>query len=191
QPLREPGFCQQAPGFLIVARFARLWRVWEPYEGFSSPGRSRMDGSGSQLGRHFLTKEAHGIVKAFWGHQAPHIRLHEDSRKTKLLLEFSQAVGNSVRRPIDQAILERGLVREVRQVLGALGAQFTTKSAGGLQQTLTDAIVIAHRTFPWLRESPVLVRRDVDAHPQHHVTVTKMAGCPPGLPVLGNGSCDL
>jgi len=84
------------------------------------------------LGPHFLTEEAHGIVEALWSHQAPHVRLHEDSRKTQLIPQLSQAIGDGVWRPLDQAILERRLIRQVGQVLGPLGAQFTTKRAGRL-----------------------------------------------------------
>ena len=38
-----------------------------------------MNKSGLQLGRHFLTEEAYGVVEAIWGQQAAYILLHEDA----------------------------------------------------------------------------------------------------------------
>src|SRR5262245_18513807 len=134
----------------------------------SGGGEPQPFGSGAQVARYVLTEEAYGVVEALWRHQATHVGFHKEPRKTQLILELLQTVGDSIRRPIDQAVLERRLVCEVGQVLGPLGAQFTTKSAGGLQQTLSYTVVIAHRTFPRLGESSLLLLRDVDAHTQHH-----------------------
>src|SRR5215813_6844145 len=114
----------------LLARFAPLP---SPVSGGGEP---QPFGSGAQVARYVLTEEAYGVVEALWRHQATHVGFHKEPRKTQLILELLQTVGDSIRRPIDQAVLERRLVCEVGQVLGPLGAQFTTKSAGGLQQTL-------------------------------------------------------
>ena len=38
-----------------------------------------MNGSGLQLGSHFLTEETYRVVEALWGHQATDVGLHEDA----------------------------------------------------------------------------------------------------------------
>jgi len=81
---------------------------------------------------YFLTEEAYGMLEALWSHPAPHGRLPEDARKTHHIPPHSQALGDGGLRALAQAILERRLVRQVGQVLGPLGAQFTTKRAGRL-----------------------------------------------------------
>src|SRR6185436_5873428 len=96
-----------------------------------------------------------------------------------------------IRCPIDQAVLECRLVREGSQILGALGAQLTTKSPGGLQQTLAYAVIIAHRACLWVGESPLLILCDVDAYTQHHIAVARMASLTPGLAVHGNSARQL
>ena len=140
------------------------------------------------MGRHFLAKEAYGVVEALRGQKATHIGLHEHARQTQLILEFFQTLGDGVRRPVDQAVLEGRLVREIGQILRPLSAQLTAKSASGLQQTLAYAVIKAHGTFPWLGESSLFIFCDIDAHTQHHIAVSRMTGLAPGLPVHGNSA---
>jgi hypothetical protein len=57
----------------VIRRGTRLLHHWP------QRGESSTDGSGSQLGRHFLTEEAYGMVEAIWADQATYVRLHEHS----------------------------------------------------------------------------------------------------------------
>jgi hypothetical protein len=67
--------CDGCHATLLLVSVAHWPRGGKPYRG----------ALGSQLGRHFLTEEADGILEAIRGHQAAHVRLHEYSRKTQLM----------------------------------------------------------------------------------------------------------
>jgi hypothetical protein len=82
---RECTECQRTPYQLGAGTVNSVRRVTRPQGHRPRRDKPQTNGSGAQLGRHFLTEEAYGIVEAIWAYQATHVRLHEDARKAQLI----------------------------------------------------------------------------------------------------------